>query len=176
MKRIFIVLLCCVWYGASYGTTFCAKSDKIVLGANMKNGPKSGTGVGAGFDGAVHVPDFGVVRVIASCSTLRPDQDVDVNNCRKMWGQSYDSDLNTNWGHVAASIGDVNENYYGRNDGNKCWCKMTHPFESWWVSTHIYSMPCEVECAIACAGNLKASSGGQDSLFRCMLATVGLND
>lgn len=164
MKRIFIVLLGCVWYGASYGTTFCAKSDKIVLGASVSNHPTATTSTG--FDWSAYIPEFGTIRGVSSCSTLTRDSSVNLHDCRN---SGY-------WGHVAASNGDVNENYYGRNDGKKCWCKMIHPFESGWVSSHIYSSSCEVDCAIACAGNLKESAGGQDSLFRCMLATVGLND
>ena len=164
MKRIFVILLCCVWYGASYGATFCAKSDKIVLGTSVSNRPTATTSTG--FDWSAYIPEFGTIRGVSSCSTLKADSSVNLHGCR---GTVY-------WGHVAASNGDVNENYYGRNDGKACWCKMTHPFESGWVASHLYKGPCEVECAKNCAGNLKASSGGQDSLFRCMLATVGLND
>ena len=73
----------------------------------------------------------------------------------------------------------MNDNYYTHNDGDYCWCKMTHPFESGWVSTHLYPQdkPCEVGCAKNCAGHLKDTRNGYfASLFRCMLATVGLND
>ena len=176
IKRL-IILLLCIWCGVVRGATFCAESDKVVLGANMKNGPKSGTDIGVGFDGAVYVPDFGVVRVIASCSLLKPNQDVDVNNCRKKWGQSYNSDLNTHWGHVAASNGDVNDNYYGRSDGNECWCKMMHPFESGWVYVHNYGQDCKTTCAANCAVYMtKGTSWYGGTVFPCMLATVGLND
>lgn len=166
MKRIFIVLLGCVWCGVSYGATFCAKSDKIVLGASVSNRPTATAF--AGFDWSAYIPEFGTIRGVSSCSTLAGDGSVNLHGC------------NTGvYNRVAASNGDVNENYYGRDDGNKCWCKMTHPFESGWVGTHLYGqdMPCEVGCAKNCAGHLADTRNGYyASLFRCMLATVGLND
>lgn len=168
MKRIFVILLCCVWYGASYGATFCAKSDKIVLGASVLNRPTATTSTG--FDWSAYIPEFGTIRGVSSCSTLKADSSVNLHGC----------DTGSGYNRTSASNGDVNDNYYTRNDGNLCWCKMTHPFESGWVSTHLYGasgMLCEVECAIACAGHLKDTRNGYfASLFRCMLATVGLND
>ena len=166
MKRIFIVLLGCVWCNVSYGTTFCAKSDKIVLGASVSNRPTATTSTG--LDWSAYIPEFGTIRGVSSCSTLTRDSSVNLHDCRN---SGY-------WGHVAASNGDVNENYYGRDDGDKCWCKMMYPFESGWVSSHMYNqdLPCKSSCASKCAGYFKVSAGGQDSLFRCMLATVGLND
>ena len=164
MRVFFVSMFLCLLTVFANAATFCAKPDKIVLGASVSNRPTATSSTG--FDWSAYIPEFGTIRGVSSCSTLTRDSSVNLHDCRN---SGY-------WGHVAASNGDANENYYGRDDGNKCWCKMTHPFESGWVSSHIYSLPCEVECAIACAGNLKESVGGPDSLFRCMLATVGLND
>ena len=164
MRVFFVSMFLCLLTVLANAATFCAKPDKIVLGASVLKRPTATAF--AGFDWSAYVPEFGTIRGVSSCSTLTGNSSVNLHDCRN---SGY-------WGHVAASNGDVNENYYGRNDGKKCWCKMIHPFESGWVSSHLYNVPCEVECAIACAGNLKASNGGQDSLFRCMLATVGLND
>lgn len=171
MKRIFIVLLCCVWYGASYGATFCAKSDKIVLGADFANSKATG-GASAGFDWSINLENIGVVRGVSSCSSLKPLE------------AQYDcagSDVQPYWGQLTASNGDVNENYYGRDDGNKCWCKMTHPFESGWVHLYIYNTDCSVNCASNCVKYLSKRTANANPLYgertwACMLATVGLND
>lgn len=166
MRVFFVSMFLCLLTVFANAATFCAKPDKIVLGASVSNRPT--VTAGSGFDWSAYIPEFGTIRGVSSCSTLVGDGSVNLHDCRNY---AY-------WGHVAASNGDVNENYYGRDDGNKCWCKMMYPFESGWVSSHMYNqdLPCKSSCASRCAGYLKVSSGGQDSLFRCMLATVGLND
>lgn len=171
MKRIFVILLCCVWYGASYGTTFCAKSDKIVLGADFASSKATG-GASAGFDWSINLENIGVVRGVSSCSSLKPLEAQ--YDCAGSGVQKY-------WGQLTASNGDVNENYYGRNDGGNCWCKMTHPFESGWVHMFIYNADCSVNCASRCVDYLSSrtvsvNQNYGDRTWACMLATVGLND
>lgn len=166
MRVFFVSMFLCLLTVFANAATFCAKPDKIVLGASVLKRPTATAF--AGFDWSAYIPEFGTIRGVSSCSTLAGDSSVNLHGCNT---------ATTNC--VAASNGDVNENYYTRNDGNKCWCKMTHPFESGWVGTHLYAqdMPCEVGCAKNCAGHLADTKNGYyASLFRCMLATVGLND
>lgn len=173
IKRL-IILLLCIWCGVARGATFCAESDKVVLGVDYENSKTSGY-VGTGFDWQINIPDFGVVSGIASCSSLKPDVTSVVNNC-------HTASSSEHWGAAAAVNGDVNDNYYGRDDGSYCWCKMIRPFESGWIHFYIYNRNCPENCASSCASYLSSRNLTYPDnrygtrTWACMLATVGLND
>jgi hypothetical protein len=175
-RNILVVLYIALCPLIASGATFCAKSDKVVLGTGYNNAISTGY-VGSGFDWRININGFGTVSGVVSCSTLKPDTtNLPLHSCA---GPNYISGA---WGQTAASNGDVNDNFYGRNDGENCWCKMTHPFESGWIHFYIYNRKCSENCASECAMYLskRGDNKGNDlygsKTWQCMLATVGYGD
>lgn len=176
MKKLMLIIFLFVVCASGRASTFCAKSDMVVLGVNYENTKSTGY-QSSGFDWRINLDGFGVVSGVASCSNLKPDTtSVALHNC--LGGNRPAS----NWGGTAATNGDVNDNFYGRSDGQNCWCKMMHPFESGWVYLYIYQADCATNCAAECAVYLGKRDLNRildyygSRTWQCVLATVGIGD
>ncbi len=165
MKRIMIILLSLYCFCAN-GATVCARDNNVVIGLAPK-APTSVSYDNGSYEWRVFYNGFGTVSGISSCISL----DSDTTKCPNIVNGVFSQYAGCPYAKNGA---DTNANFQGRDDGNRCWCKIIHPFESKWVNIWTYSNKCNETCAKYCA-----SDGMKDNYnnFRVsILATVGMDE
>ena len=130
----------------SYANTLCVNNDVIVIGFSDKHKPASGVYNSEAFVWGVSYEGRGVISGVASCVDFSTDD--------------YGTNLI----------------YQGNMNGSKCWCKITHPFESKWVQVTMKENcadNCVRYCALSDSGMLIDSQG---KFRKGIFATVGLDE
>lgn len=145
MKKmiIFAFFTSFIFFMSALGVSLCAKDSivTIVLDPSI-----DGTNYGTSYNNDAHTWKvkftYGVVMGISTCLDLVGLQQGEVNSQIRSPG--------------------------GENTGQNCWCKMTHPMNSWWVyndSIYSYSRLCENYCAARCADSLKNTDSFREVVF-----------
>lgn len=167
MTRIFVVIVLFLFCFNAYATTVCARDDIVTIGLAEVTNPTSVVYDNDAFEWRVYYNGFGTVTGISSCAPFGVDTVLCPNGNQPVFKQYSGCPY-------AQSGADVNTNFQGRNDGNLCWCKIIHPFESKWVNIWIYTASCTESCAQYCA---RSGMMGNHGAFRSsIMATVGMDD
>jgi hypothetical protein len=167
MYKIISVILFGLVVCDAGATTMCAQDDKVVIGLNYATAPTSYVADNEKSEWRVHYDGIGTISGISSCANFFSDLDKCPYNGSTGW--FYYSAC-----PFAQSGYDAKSNYQGRRDGQRCWCKITRPFESEWVTIWLYGADCPTKCAEYCA-----SAGLVDnySSFRYgVFGVIGMDD
>lgn len=151
MRRLILFLLTCVYVGNAGATTVCAQTDKVVIGLHYATVPISYEADNENSEWRVHYDGIGTVSGVSSCVPFFSDGTKCDNENRGYFGNGIG--LFYGGCPFAQSGHDAKSNYQGRRDGNMCWCKITHPFESEWISIWLYEANCATTCAKGCASS-----------------------
>lgn len=153
-------------------TTMCAQDDKVVIGLDYLTTPTSYEADNENSEWRVYYDGIGTISGISSCANFFSDGNKCDNENRGYFGNA----VGTYYSGCPFAEGgnDAKSNYQGRRDGQSCWCKITRPFESEWVSIWLYGENCPTNCATRCA-NIGLVSGYWN--FRpAIIATTAMDD
>ena len=173
MYKIISVILFGLVVCDAGATTMCAQDDKVVIGLNYATVPTSYVADNEKSEWRVHYDGIGTISGISSCARFFSDS----TKCPNDYSNSYfGNSAGTYYSACpfAQSGYDAKSNYQGRRDGQNCWCKITHPFESEWVSIWLYQNDCPTNCATYCANT---GIRGDYLGFRSgIMAATGMDD
>lgn len=161
MTRICLFAVLVLYTFCAGATTMCVRNDKVVFGVSSQQAP---TVVAYDEDTAEWSVYFDGVGVVSGVASMAPFTSDDAR-CGH-----YSAIFRVHGGCPYAKNADVNTNYQGRKDGNQCWCKITHPFESGWA--HINSTG--IVCVQACAD--KGMVQNYETFRSSIFATVGMDE
>ena len=165
MTRICLFAVLVLYTFCAGAMTMCVRNDKVVFGVSSQQAPTAVAYDNDTAEWSVYFDGVGVVSGVSSCAPWSFDGTKCVEGARIF--SSYS-------GCPYAKGADVNKNYQGRKDGSYCWCKITHPFESWWVYVHLYTGDCASNCPTACAS--QGMVGNHTSFRPSIMATVGMGE
>ena len=150
-----------------YASTLCVNNDMVMIGFSNNHKPISGAYNSETFEWSVSYDGRGTIIGVASCV----DFSTDGTQCAT-W---YSGDARWGCPYVAAGYS-ADLIYQGNMNGSKCWCKITHPFESKWV--HItMSEDCVDNCAKYCALSESGMLTDNQGKFRKgIFSTVGMDE
>lgn len=151
-------------------TTMCAQDDKVVIGLGYATTPTSYEADNENSEWRVHYDGIGTISGISSCANFYRDGTYCQPNYHRVDNIVFEDN---HYGCSKAAAGyDKNSNYQGRRDGNVCWCKITRPFESGWITVNIDGT-CASACAIHCAHYFQTNPYGTRNTF---FYTIGVED
>ena len=164
MKNAYMVFVIMLYTCCANATTVCARNDVVTIGLKATEQPTSVAYDNDKFEWRAYYKDFGTVTGVASCSPINS------GDCPSPWYWGFGCPF-------AASGTDPDSNFQGRKDGRYCWCKVTHPFESKWVTMWLYGAVCVENCAAACANRFNHNTPSDDLPYkRRLFMTVAMDE
>ena len=172
MYKMIILILFALCVFDVRATTVCAQTDKVVIGLSPATVPTSSVADNENSEWRVHYEGIGTVSGISSCARFFSDS----TKCPEGNPGYFGNGIGRYYGGcpVAQYGYNAKSNYQGRRDGRYCWCKITRPFETEWVSIWLYGADCSTNCATYCT---KAGMTQNYETFRSgVFGTTGMDD